>query len=112
MEKARLPMRQARSTYLHADDNGVEVQNRLPVLPENVQAHISFQINIRMIDLLRAFDLRWIVGEVLVHDEREVEHTTLVHSLVWLDRQSEVEDVIGVGEGHFHRAPEGEFLQV
>ena len=32
-------------------DDGVDVQNRFPVLPQNIEANISFQINIWMINL-------------------------------------------------------------
>lgn len=50
--------------------------------------------------------------EVLVHGKGEVEDAAFVHSLVGLDGKREVEDVVGVGEGHFHGAAEGEFLEV
>lgn len=63
-----------------------------------------------MVDLLCAFDFGRVMWEILVDREAEVEHATLVHALVGLDGESEVEDVVGVGEGHFHRASEGEFL--
>ena len=32
-------------------DDGVDVQNRFPVLPQNIEANIAFQINIWMINL-------------------------------------------------------------
>lgn len=41
--------------------------------------------------------------EVLVDGEVEVEGTAFVHALVGLDHEYEVEDIIGVGEGRFHR---------
>jgi len=63
-----------------------------------------------MVDLLRTLDLGWIVGEVLVHREAEVEHATFVHALVRLDGQGEVEDVVGVREGHFHCLAKCKFL--
>lgn len=50
--------------------------------------------------------------EVLVNGEGEVEDAAFVHSLVGLDGECEVEDIVGVGEGHFHGAAEGEFLEV
>jgi hypothetical protein len=36
---------------LETDHDGVQVEYRLPVLPQDVQAHISLQVNVRMIDL-------------------------------------------------------------
>ena len=50
--------------------------------------------------------------EVLVDGKAKVEDTTLVHALVGFDGQVEVEDVVGVWKGHFHRAAEGEFLKI
>ena len=51
-----------------------------------------------MVDLLRAFDLRRIVWEVLVDREIEVEAAAFVHSFVRFDGQGEVQDIIGVRE--------------
>lgn len=65
-----------------------------------------------MVDLLRALDLGRIMREVLVDREIEVEGAALVHALVGLDGEDEVEDVVRVGEGHFHRAAEGELVEV
>lgn len=65
-----------------------------------------------MINLLGTLDLWRVVGEILVHGETKVEHAALVHALVRLDGQGEVEDVVRVGEGHFHGISEGEFLEV
>ncbi len=52
--------------------------------------------------------------EILIDSEFEIECTALVHSFVRLDRESEVEDVVGVGEGGFHSAAECafEFCQI
>ena len=99
-------------TNLHAHNDSVQIQHGLPVLAQDVQADVALQINIRMVDFLRALDLGRVVGEVLVHGEAEVEDATFVHALVRFNGQGEVEDVIGVGEGHFHRVSKGKFLQV
>ena len=101
-----------RCTHLHADNDSVQVQNGLPVFAQNVQANISFQIDIWMVDLLQAFHFRGIVREVLVDGEREVEGAIFVHALVGLDGQGEIEDVVGVGEGHFHRISQSELLKI
>lgn len=99
-------------THLHADNNGVQVQDWLPILAQNVQAHVPFQVDIGMVDLLCAFDFRGIVWEVLVDDEGEVEDATLVHAFVRLDGEGEIEDVVGIREGHFHGTPKREFLEI
>lgn len=56
-----------------------------------------------MVDLLLALHLWRIVGKVLVNGEAEVEGAALVHALVRIDREDEVEEVIRVGEGGLHR---------
>lgn len=43
--------------------------------------------------------------EVLVYGEVEVEAAAFVHSLVGLDGQGEVENIVGVGECGFHGTP-------
>ena len=65
-----------------------------------------------MVDLLGAFDLRRVVGEVLVDDEAEVEDAVLVHALIRVDGQGEVEDVVRVGKVCLHGGTEGELRQV
>lgn len=65
-----------------------------------------------MINLLRTLDLGRVMREVLVDVETEMERAAFIHALVGLDREGEVQDVVGVGEGHFHRASEGEFLKI
>lgn len=104
--------RQAVNTNLHSHDNRVQVQHRLPVLTQDVQTHVALQVDIRVVDLLSALNLGRVMREVLVDREVEMEDTTLVHALVRLDTQGEVQDIIGVGEGHFHRVAEGQLLEI
>lgn len=56
-----------------------------------------------MVDFLRTLDARRVVREILVDGESEVEDATFVQALVRFDSKGEVEDIVGVGEGHFHR---------
>lgn len=72
-------------TDLQPHNNRVQVQYRLPVLSQNVEAHIPVKIDIRMINLLGAFHLWWIVRKVLVDLEIEIERAALVHALIGLD---------------------------
>lgn len=65
-----------------------------------------------MVDLLLALDLRGVVREVLVYREGEAEAAALVHALVRVDVQEEVEDVVGVGELGAHGVAERELGEV
>ena len=65
-----------------------------------------------MIDLLRALHLGRVMREVLVDGKGEVEEAALVHAFVGFDGEGEVEDVVGVGEVHFHGTSQGQFLEV
>lgn len=97
---------------LQADHHRVQVQHGLPVLAQDVQAHVPLEVDVRVVDLLRALDFRRIVGEVLVDGEAEVEAPALVHALVWVDGERKVEDVVRVGEVCLHCCAERELLQV
>ena len=59
-----------------------------------------------MVDLLCALDFWRVVGEVLVDLEVESEASSLVHALVGVDREFEVEDIVGVREVRLHRCAE------
>ena len=72
-------------TNLQADNHGIQIQYWLPILSQDVQTDIALQIDIRMVNLLGAFDLWRVVWEILVDGEAEVEPSALVHSLVRLD---------------------------
>jgi len=60
-----------------------------------------------MVDLLRSLDLRWIMGEVLVDGKVEVEYASFIHSLIRLDCESEVQDVVRVGKVCPHSTAQG-----
>lgn len=89
-------------TNLYTNNNGIQIQHWLPILPQNIQTNIPLQIDIGMVDLLLTFNLWRIVGEVLVDNEGECEATAFVHAFVGFYAQDEVEDVVGVWEDGFH----------
>jgi hypothetical protein len=91
-------------SYLKPDNHSLQIQNWFPILSQNVQADISFQIDVGMVYLLRAFDLRRFMGEALTDREREVESATFVHAFIRLDCEREVERIVRVGEVGFHGA--------
>ncbi|KAJ8107795.1 hypothetical protein OPT61_g8616 [Boeremia exigua] len=97
---------------LQTDDNRVEVEHGLPVLAQDVQAHVALEVDVGVVDFLRALDLGRVVREVLVDGEAEVEAPALVHALVWVDGEREVEDVVWVWEVRLHRRAEGEFFEI
>lgn len=98
----------ASQTDLHAYYNRVQVQYRLPIFPQNIQTHVPLEVNVRVVDLLRALYFRGIVRKVLVDGEAEVEGAALVHSFVRLDGEDKVEDVVRVWEVGFHGGPKRE----
>lgn len=89
---------------LQSDNNGVEVEHRFPVFAQNVQADVALEVDVGVVDLLRALDLWRLVWEILTDVECKVEDAALVHALVGCDAQVEVQDVVGVGEGGCHGA--------
>ena len=97
---------------LQADNDGVEVEHRLPVFAQDVEADVTLEVNVGVVDLLFALDFRRLVREVLADGEGEVELAAFVQALVGGDSEGEVEDVVGVLEGCLHGAGEGEFRKI
>jgi hypothetical protein len=97
---------------LQTDNNRIQVQHWLPVLAQDVQAHVSLEIDVGVVDLLRALDLRRLVREVLADVECKVKGAVLVHALVGCDGQAEVQNVVGVWEGCCHGATERQFREI
>ena len=50
--------------------------------------------------------------EILVYCEGEAEGAVLVHALVWVDVEDEVEDVVRIGELGTHGVAQGELGNV
>lgn len=65
-----------------------------------------------MIDRLRALHLGRFVREILIDVESEDEGATFVETFVRVDREREVENIVGVREGGFHRCAEGKFVEI
>jgi len=66
--------------YLQTNHNCIQVQNRLPVLAENVETYVPLKVDVRVVDLLRTLDLWRFMREVVVDGECELERAALVHS--------------------------------
>lgn len=97
---------------LQANNYRVQVEYGLPVLAQDIQAHIALEVDVRVVDLLRALDLGRVVREVLVDCEAENEAAAFVHALVRVDGQSEVEDVVGIGEVRLHCCAQRELFEI
>jgi hypothetical protein len=65
-----------------------------------------------VVDFLHALDFRRVVGEVLVDLEVELEPAALVHTLVRVDGELKVEDIVGVREVRLHRRAEGQLFEI
>ena len=85
-------------TYLQSNDDCVQVQHWLPVLAQDVQTDVALKVDVWVVDLLSALDLRWLVWVVYVDGECEVEASPLVHAFIWLDGEIEVEYVVWIWE--------------
>lgn len=94
---------------LQAHDDGVEVEDGLPVFAQDVEADFAFEVDVWVVDFLFALDFWRLVGEVLADGEGEVKLASFVETLVGSNGEGEVEDVVGVGEGGLHRARQREF---
>ena len=98
--------------HLQPHDDGVEVEHGLPVLAQDVEAHVALEVDVGVVDLLRALDLGRVVREVLVDGEAEVEGAVLVQPFVRLDGQGEVERVVRVREVRAHGAAQRQLREV
>jgi hypothetical protein len=91
---------------LQADDYGVEVEDRLPVFAQDVEADVALEVDVRVVDLLFALDLWRLVREVLADGEGEVELAAFVETLVGRNGECKVENIVRVREGSLHGARE------
>lgn len=66
---------------LQAHEMVAQFRWRVGVLPENVQTDVPFEIDVRMVDLLRAFDFGRYVRVLGLDGEREDEAATFVIAL-------------------------------
>lgn len=100
------------SPYLQPNNNRLQIQNRFPILPQNIQANLPLHINIRMINLLFTIDLGRFMGEGFRNSELEFKNPTFIHSLIGLDIEEEIENIVFVGEIGAHGGGEGHFRDI
>lgn len=97
---------------LQTNHDRVEIKDRFPVLTKDIETHVAIQVDVRVIDLLCALDLRRIVWIIAVDGESEFERSALVHALIWLDCERKVEHICWVREVGLHRLWQFEFGQI
>lgn len=97
---------------LQTDDHGVEVEDRLPVFAQDVQADVALEIDVRVVDLLFALHFWRLMREVLADGEGEAELAAFVQALVGSDGEDEVEDVVRVREGSLHGTGKRELREI
>jgi len=83
---------------LEAVHNGVDGEDRLPVLAKNVEAHISLQINIGVIYLGLAFHLRRFMRIGISNLEAEGELSVSIKALIRKNYELEVKEIVRVGK--------------
>lgn len=66
---------------LQTIDDGVDREHRLPILSQDIEAHVTVQINVGMINGGLALHLGWLVWIIGSDFETEHEPTTSVKSL-------------------------------
>ena len=66
---------------LQSVNDGIDGQNRLPILAEDVQANVSFEINVWVVDLRLTLHFRRLVRIRLTHFKTENELSASVEAL-------------------------------
>ena len=75
---------------LQAVDDAVDGQHGFPVLAENVKAHVALEVDVRVVDALRAFHFRRLVRVVGPDLEVEGEAAAAVETFVGANHESAI----------------------
>lgn len=97
---------------MQTNDHGLYVQDRLPVLSQDVQAHFPLQIDVGVVYFFFAEDLGCLMRELLTDLKGKVELPAFVHSLIRLDREFKVQNIVGVFEDRLHRPGQFELREI
>ena len=95
-----------------ADSHRVEIQDRVPLFAQDVQAYIPIKVKIGMVYPLEALDLRWIMGVVIVHRDAKSKCAALVYALIWTYDELELHDGCGVRKLDLHSSWQVELRNV
>ena len=95
-----------------ADSHRIEIQDRVPLFAQDVQAYIPIKVKIGMVYPLEALDLRWIMGVVIVHRDAKSKCAALVYALIWTYDELELHDGCGVRKLDLHSSWQVELRNV
>jgi len=93
-------------------DYGVDGEDGLPILPEDVQAHIALQVDIGVIHLRLALHLRGLMRVSSSYFEAECELTMSIKALIRVNHKFEAEEVIWIWELSFTGLGEFQFIYI
>mmetsp|Transcript_13594 Transcript_13594/g.38943 ORF Transcript_13594/g.38943 Transcript_13594/m.38943 type:complete len:240 (-) Transcript_13594:150-869(-) len=93
-------------------DDGIDIQYRLPVFAQNIQAHLAFEVYIGMVNLCVAIDFGWGMGIMRRDGECEVVRGAFPVSRVGRDGDVEGRQVVGIWECDRGDLPSVEFGDV
>jgi len=79
-------------------NDGINVQHGFPVLPQDIEAHLTLQINVWMVNACFAFDFGWCVGIVRWNGKGEMVRGAFPVTRVRCDNHVKRAEVVGVGE--------------
>ena len=79
---------------LEPEDNTLHVEHGLPVLPQDIEAHMAFHVDVRVINCGFAQDLGSVVWVRLRHFDVECEFALMVDAVLRLDVNPEVHQVL------------------
>lgn len=81
---------------LNAINYSVDAEDRLPILPQDVEAHVALKVNVGMKYALLAFHLGRFVGVFLADFEAEGKPAALIKAFVRTDINLEIEEVVRI----------------
>jgi len=93
-------------------DNGVDGQDGLPVLAEDVEAHVPLQVDVWVVNLGLAFYFWRFVRILFSNLEAECELAVSIEALVRINLELELEQVVGVGEVRLARLRQLQLIDI
>lgn len=97
---------------IEPQEHRIQRQNRQPVFSQDIQAHITLQIDIGVVDFLDTLDFRRIDGEVLANLNPKEKLARAVVALSGDDLDVECKKVRWIGKFNFHRGWKLEFCDI
>lgn len=83
---------------LESVDDGVDGEDRLPILAKNVETHVTLQVYVGVVNLRLTFNLGRFMGVGVSYLETEGELSVSIKALIRKNDELEVEEIICVWE--------------